>query len=170
MGRHGARASLRGGSVGWRAASNCEAGSTWHKMLQICLLSASLKIKDITHHRQRWSGVAVGGEAAQRRCVVRLDPVSCGGGFEGGVWELNGNVWGKGSVKFKLLGSRCSFKAVIVTLVFRYGNGCSIYHWSGFSNELSVMWHEPPLLLEFTVFHANTAVSSRACFGIALVR
>lgn len=36
----------------------------------------------------------MGGEAAQRRCVVRLDPVSCGGGFEGGglraEWERLG--------------------------------------------------------------------------------
>ncbi|CAM9775117.1 unnamed protein product [Bubo scandiacus] len=46
-------------------------------MLQICLLGASLKIKDLTLHLRRPSGAAAGGEAAQRRCVVRLDPEPC---------------------------------------------------------------------------------------------
>lgn len=41
-------------------------------MLQICLMGASLKIKDVLH--RRWFREAAGGEAAQRRgpCVVRL--------------------------------------------------------------------------------------------------
>lgn len=42
-------------------------------MLQICLLGASLKIKDITRRARRRCGAAAEGRLRDRRCVVRLE-------------------------------------------------------------------------------------------------